>query len=69
MQEGRGGENGNMTRFKGEGDRREGLRARRMNGNMQPTGGGGGGGGGCSLESIRDLGGEKLSGLKGRNIR
>ena len=45
------------------GDRKEALRASRKNGNMQPQGLGGRG---DSLDCTRDLGGERLSRLKGR---
>jgi hypothetical protein len=40
---GRGKERGNMVRYGGRGDRREALRASRMNGNMQLQGLGDGG--------------------------
>jgi hypothetical protein len=56
---------------RGGADRREVPRVSRMNGNMQPWGVGGGGlrGGGNPPECARDLGGEKLSGLKRRDLK
>jgi hypothetical protein len=51
-----------MIRSRGRGDRREALRASRMNGNVQPRGGERWR---IPVESTRDLGGERLSRLKG----
>jgi hypothetical protein len=46
-------------------DRKDVLRDSRMNGDMKPQGVEGG----DTLESTRDLRGEKLSGLKERDLR
>ena len=48
------------------GDRKEDMGASRMSGNMQPQGGGRWR---DPLEITRDLGDERLSGLKGRDLR
>jgi hypothetical protein len=52
----------------GEGKRTEALRASRKNGNRQPREVGSWGGGNPP-ECTSDLGGERLSGLKGRDLR
>ena len=59
--DGMGGSGGNRW-----GKRTEALRARRENWNRQPREIGGWG---DPTECTRDLGGERLSGLKGRNLR
>ena len=59
----------NMIRYwvgEKEGGRTEALRASRKNGNGQPREIGDGG---TPLEYTRDLGGERLSGLKGRDLK
>jgi hypothetical protein len=57
---------GNHDQVLGEGNRRESLRAGKINGNMQPQGVGGKG---IPPECTRDLVGESLSGLKKRDLR
>jgi hypothetical protein len=61
---GEGEEKGNMIRYWGWGNRRETLGTIRMDRNMQPLEGQVG----DPLECTRDLGGERLSGFKGRNL-
>ena len=60
------GGRGEYDHVLGEVNRTEALRPRRKNGNRQPQEGGGGR---DPLECTRDLGGERLSGLEGRDLR
>ena len=65
--EGRGRVKGEHNQVLGVGeDRREALRARRMNVNMQPEGVGRRG---DPLECTIDLRGERLTGLRGKDLR